>query len=331
MKTDTKEKILTILSHNSALRPAELSRILKISTQALHRQLKSLVQEKKIIRIGSAPNTFYKALHQTSKENTDDFQITDQAKNFLDLNYTYISPEGRILNGLEGFSTWCKSIRETKRQDSLIKEYMEIAQKAISMRSSDDWIEASERIKSIFPEIHLDRLIYKDFYSLPKFGKTRLGVLTLHGKSAQDLATISLIAQMCKATIERIISQLKCDAVAYVPHSIPRKISFLKEFAKNLNLPLPRIELVKAYSGEIPIAQKSLSKLEERVLNARNTIYPLNINYNHQRILLIDDAVGSGASLNETAAKLKQNKKVKFIVGFAIVGSYKGFEVINEI
>jgi hypothetical protein len=41
--------------------------------------------------------------------------------------------------------------------------------------------------------------------------------------------------------------------------------------------------------------------------------------------------VGSWATLNETAKKIKQAHIAKKVIGVAIVWSYKGFEVINEI
>ena len=49
-------------------------------------------------------------------------------------------------------------------------------------------------------------------------------------------------------------------------------------------------------------------------------------------ILLIDDAVGSGATLNETAAQIKRKKLCHGkIIGLAVVGSFKGFDVISEV
>ena len=96
-------------------------------------------------------------------------------------------------------------------------------------------------------------------------------------------------------------------------------------------LKLPKIDLVKAYRGEIPIAQKTLSKLEDRIENARSSIFIKNTKAKYETVLLIDDAVGSGASINEVARKLKEENIAKKVVGVAIVGSYKGFDVISEV
>jgi predicted amidophosphoribosyltransferase len=51
----------------------------------------------------------------------------------------------------------------------------------------------------------------------------------------------------------------------------------------------------------------------------------------YQNLLLIDDAVGSGATLNQIARKIKVKDIAKTIIGLAIVGSYKGFDVITDI
>jgi predicted amidophosphoribosyltransferase len=107
----------------------------------------------------------------------------------------------------------------------------------------------------------------------------------------------------------------------------------MQELANKLDLGLPKAELVKSYQGEIIVPQKSLSGLQERITNAQETIYlksPLSASC--KKLLLIDDAVGSGATLNEIAKKLRfANPSIEQIIGFAIVGSVNGFEVIREI
>jgi predicted amidophosphoribosyltransferase len=56
---------------------------------------------------------------------------------------------------------------------------------------------------------------------------------------------------------------------------------------------------------------------------------PQQKSYNH--ILIIEDAVGSGATINEIAIKLKQKKIATKITGSAITGSFKRFDVISEL
>jgi len=131
--------------------------------------------------------------------------------------------------------------------------------------------------------------------------------------------------------LEQIISHQKIQAVGWIPHTLPRETPFLKELEKQLKLNRPRVPVLKGYSGQIPVAQKSLSKLLDRIENAARTFYVDATGVPFTSILLIDDAIGSGASMHEVAKKLKaKNPKIR-IFGYAVVGSYKGFEVIKEV
>lgn len=72
---------------------------------------------------------------------------------------------------------------------------------------------------------------------------------------------------------------------------------------------LPQVKVNKIKTPII-IQQKALSKIFERLANARNTfVVPQQKRYNH--ILIIDDAVGSGATINEVAIKLKAEFKLQ--------------------
>ncbi len=50
-----------------------------------------------------------------------------------------------------------------------------------------------------------------------------------------------------------------------------------------------------------------------------------------KNVLLIDDAVGSGATFQEVAKKLKKRGIATQVYGLAITGSAKGFDVISEV
>lgn len=121
----------------------------------------------------------------------------------------------------------------------------------------------------------------------------------------------------------------KADAVGFVPPTIRREVQIMKFIEEKLNISLPTIE-IKKISGIIPVPQKSLSKLNERIKNAENT-FAVAENRVFKHIVLIDDAVGSGSTLNQIAGKIKLKGIAKKITGLAIVGSFKGFDVVTDV
>lgn len=329
-KTDTKKRILEFITQKGRVRPNDLIEEFNLSGVMIHRHLRDLLEKGQIAKVGEAPLVFYAPIQQFLVGG--DREILDKkTRDFLQARYVYLTAEGDLLSGADGFWRWAVATRQEKSFKSLAARYIKDRKTADKFYKNNSWINATRKIKTTFPKTVIDKVFYADFYSLPQFGKTKLGNLVLHSKLSQDKGLIAEAADQVAPVIKEIIAKYKVQAVGFIPHSIPRKIPFLKYLKKKLNLVLPEIDLVKAYSGEIPVAQKSLSRIEERVANARNTIFVRDSKVLYKRVLLIDDAVGSGATLSETAYKLKKNYGVAKVFGFALVGSYKGFEVIQEI
>lgn len=335
MITDTSQRILEHISAHKQARAHDLGRILNISQVAVHKQLKKLLIQGKIQKIGKPPQVYYVPVVQKSVSITAKAAILSSGvTNYINTHYLYISPQGQMLYGMDGFREWVRNIKEEARLAPLAEEYVNIHSKAELHRVGKEWIDATEKIHSTFHESNIAKLLYADFYSIPKFGKTKLGQLVLYAKQSQNRELIDTVVNEVKPVIEHIIAEYSIDAIAFIPPSIPRKLQFMDEFQDGLTLNLRYIKLTKAYRGNIIVAQKSLSRLSERVENARNTIFvdAQKTSQGIKNLLLIDDAVGSGATLEETAAKFKQLTLVQgSIIGFAIVGSMKGFEVIVEV
>lgn len=122
----------------------------------------------------------------------------------------------------------------------------------------------------------------------------------------------------------------KIDGILFIPPTVKREIQFMKELEKQLHLPVGTLSVTKIKT-DIIVPQKTLSKLEDRIENAKHTIVVADIKH-YKNILLIDDAVGSGATLNETARQIKnKNLLTGNVIGLAITGSFKGFDVISEV
>ena len=180
-----------------------------------------------------------------------------------------------------------------------------------------------------YEHIWLDDLFYLDFYAIERFGKTRLGTLLHYAKQGQNRFLMKIMMLEIESRIVGFINKHKVDAIGFIPPTIRREVQLMKFMQTYLHIPLPVIEL-KKLSGIIPVPQKSLSKLEERIRNAENTfLVTEQRSFNH--IVLIDDAVGSGSTLNQVAGKIKKKGIARKITGLALVGSLKSFDVIASL
>ena len=325
MISDTKIRILGYIRTNGQARVKDLAGHLEIGNVALHRQLKSLIESGKLTKSGTSPIVFYTLA-------TKSLDQVQEINELLDKYFAYVDPTGVFSTGISGFRTWLKNVSKSDQEISLLSRYTIDRENVNSLFSSAGFIDATKNISKTYEsEMFLDGVYYLDFYSLPTFGKTRLGSMMLYAKQSENRELIWQTADESREIIHKLIDLLKIDAVGYLPHSILRKVQFLKEFSKRLNLSLPKIEMSKAYPGKIRVAQKTLGKLEERIRNARETIFVHKIDTKFNHVLLIDDAVGSAATLNETAKKIKQMGIAEKVYSFAVVGSLKGFEVIREV
>jgi DNA-binding Lrp family transcriptional regulator len=328
MTTSTKSDLLKYLQKHNYATAKELAEVLGISPQALFRHIKTLLQKGDIVKTGSAPKVYYKIGITKTIAVTEDVNVIDEGtKKIIDNNFLIVTPTGEMKEGLEGFSYWTSKTNQDFHKTAL--EYIKTLDKYNKFKVKG-LIDGSEKISTTFEKSYLDKTFYLDFYAIERFGKTRLGSLILYAKQSQNKDLIQKVCDITKASIEDLIKRYKIDAVGFIPPTVPRNLQFMIEFKKMLKLQIPLLEIQKP-NQYIPVAQKTLSKLSDRVENARDSIFVSNDKV-YKNVLLIDDAVGSGSTLNETAKKIRDRKIAKGkIIGLALVGSYKGFEVINEI
>lgn len=331
MRTDTRDKIVNFIKTHRRVRPHDLVREFRLSPVAVHKQLKHLIGTGKISKIGKPPLVYYNYTIDLDLLRQS-ISLVDKQEPEIERSYLYISSSGEKLEGMEGFAAWVRETKQETQFSQLVSEYVKIRESANKHYSNFGWIDATHKLVDTFQDVYVDKLLYQDFYALPKFGKTKLGQLVLYAKQSQSKLLMQEVVELIKPVINKIIRQYKIEAVSFIPFTIPRNIQFLKELALHLAIKASDVKLDKVFTGPVRIAQKSLPKLEQRVENARSTIFPAKSKVSYKRILLIDDAVGSGATLNEAAKKVKEEGIVKDkIIAYAIVGSMKGFEVISEI
>lgn len=324
-----KEKIILLLEEHNELSVKELTDMLLVSKQAVHYVLNQLQESKQVIKFGKSPKTFYRLVRDETPKKKERYHISEEEITFLKTNFLLITEIGEMLEGIEGFEVWCA--KRNLPVQKTIGEYIETRKKYLNYFSSNRLIDGTQKLYTTkgYDAFYLDELYYIDFYAIERFGKTRLGVLLHYAKQGQNKFLMRMLFAEIKKTITDFVAANNIDAVAYVPPTIRREVQIMKVFESYLNLSLPLVRVDKI-SGIIPVPQKSLNKLEERINNADNT-FAVSDTKKFNKLLLIDDAVGSGSTLNQIAKKIKNKGIAKTVTGLAIVGSFKGFDVITDV
>ena len=324
-----KNKIENLFQEKKELSVLEIVSNLNISKQYAHKILIQLLENDFVEKIGSTPKTIYKLKKISEHINSPSIIIPKEKQTFLEQNFILITEIGQLLEGLPAFENWCQ--KRKLPLEKTIDEFILTKDKYNNYLDSNGLISGLDKLKNTkgYDKIHLDELLYLDFYAIERFGKTRLGTILHYAKQGQNKMLMKILIQEIKEKIDVIILEYDIDAVAFVPPTIKRETQLMKFLANGLKINLPVIEIMKI-GGIIPVPQKSLNKIEERINNAENTfVIKGNVSYNN--LLLIDDAVGSGSTLNQISGKIKRKELAKNIIGLAIVGSYKGFDVITDV
>ncbi len=324
MKLKTPERIIAHIKSRGQVTASDLADHLGISRQAVHRQINKLQEQGRVYKVGRAPKVYYLIAEGKVKE--DVVTVPKALKKVIDEYFLNITPSGEKQEGFLGFVDWCK-----KRKEPLEKTANEYAYtlKKYNAYRKDGLIDGMYKAKSTFSKVAVDKLFYIDFYSIERFGKTKLGQLLLYAKQSQNKGLIKELVQIVRPPIERLVRKYKVTAVGFIPPTVKREVQLMRELERQLHLALPKISLVKIKT-DVTVPQKTLNKLDDRIENAKRTII-VDEKKKFKIVLLIDDALGSGATINETAKKIRGQKLADNIIGLAIAGSFSGFEVISEV
>lgn len=327
------KSVENIFLKNEVLGITEIANILWISRTITHKAVKDLLGEKKVKKVGKWAHTRYKSLiFEENKAKVSEKKLIDfQTKKFLDEYFYKFSSTGKLLLGFEWFQTWIFS-RNFDFEKSL-KNYKNTINYIEKLKNKCGLLDATSVFSKKFQENYMKKVVYADEYSCMEFGRTKLAEMTFFAKQSQNKKLINESLEEIFYKLECLIHTESIDAIAITPWSIERKNQLLQMLQTKLEvLNLPFIFLRKYFENDISIPQKSIKSKKWRIENAENTIFVLDKNLKkYKNILLIDDFVGSGATLNITARKLSE-KWAKNIIWFSFVGSLDlTYEVINEI
>lgn len=322
----TSDKILQYIAKNGRASGKEITEYLKdISSRAVRKQLKNLLDKDILTKVGRPPKVYY--LLATKKETPTIVSVDRAISRIINDRYLFISPTGQAKSGWEGFIAWCEKTKQDPIKTAY--EYIRTLKKYDRFRK-DNFIDGMTKMQQTFGQVYVDKLFYLDFYSIERFGKTKLGQMLLYAKQSQNKDLMRELIDGIHPRVTAIVRKFNIDGVLFIPPTVRREVQFMKELENRLRLPLRTVTVGKVRT-DIVVPQKTLTKLVDRIENARHTII-VEDKKSYKNILLVDDAVGSGATINETAKQIKKKELCRGkIIGLAITGSFKGFDVISEV
>lgn len=335
----TSDKILAYIAERGQASGKGLADHLGITDRAVRKQLYFLFESGRVDKIGKPPRVFYilpkkhyilkgeTGGHNLSLDDISSVRFSVQESKVIQENFLYITSQGKRLEGISGFVRWCKDRSFSVEQKA--SEYVRIYEKYNALKKHG-LISGKKKMRDTFADKPcLDDVFYVDFYSWEIFGKTKLGQLLLYGKQSQNRKIMLEVAESVRSHVDTLIEKYEIGAVGFVPPTVKRETQFMKVLEQKLNVPVPILRMEKIKT-EIITPQKTLSRLRDRIENAEHSMVVTDTR-SFKKVLLIDDAVGSGATLNQIACKIKRLNVAHTVYGFSVTGSVKGFDVISEV
>lgn len=327
MRIETIEPIMEYIRVNQPARVVDMIQHTWLSKIRVHKILKYLIEEKKLIKSWRPPKVYYEIAQNEDIEKVD---FAQEDRNILEKQYLYIDARGKRYNWVDWFIRRCGKWNQKPLQK--IKDYRDILKYIDSIRWICWCISAYEWFSKKIWDAQLNQLYYLELYQLLEFGKSKLASLSYYAKQWQSKELVREVIELTKERIDCFLKKEKFDAVCYIPWSVPRdRQQFMDELNKGRDIRLPYVYLEKI-SRDIIVPQKSLDKIHDRIMNARETIIVWKNNWTYNHVLLIDDFVGSWWTMNESARKLKESWIAKKITWLSLVGNIDmKYEVIREI
>lgn len=325
----TIHKLITFLEGQPGSRPKSIADFTGLSRQYIQ---KILAGNKDLFTVtGSGPNRFYSLKNENIEGPKQPSNIPVKAAQntrdrLINEHYYSLTPLGEELEGVEGLVRWCEA--RGYNFDAKVKEYVSIINKYYPPNLNQP-IDFTDKLKNTFENVAIKKVWAVDYYNFEIFGKTKLGTQVMIAKQTGDEKITKELINKMNPQINKIIESYSIEAIAFVSPTIQRQSQLMSKLDNNIATQIPRIRVHKV-GARILIAQKTLKSLEDRILNAAQTFVVESSNQ-YKNILIVDDALGSGATLNEIAKLIMRKKIAENCYGLVLVSSPSGYEIINEV
>ena len=308
--------------------PTDIHKKTKIGLSLVNRHLRDLVSSGYVEKIGKPPSTLY-SLAQHPSHLLIKSPIIDKHFVFIDLTV------GSVFYGVEGFLLWSPHNLKKYSLYEKVLLYEDRIRETESLRNKSLVFSLNSKLSAMGEKIFLQEVSSAFLNSMPDFGLTKQSVLLSIAKEGASRAKKfghSLIDDFFPI-LSRYMGRYDFDAVLFVPPSAKRRVQIMSLLTEEFKDNFPNLPIIKAKKrhGDVILQQKSIKGLPNRLANAEATFVVGPADTCYDKVLLIDDFVGSGATLNVLARKVLEQDIAKEVYGIGMVGIIeKGFVVVKK-
>ena len=319
--TDLQKRFIALLRKHTALRPVEITRLLGVSRFSVYTAALDLVKRGYLVRSGTRPFVLYRLVPDLSE--------------CVQESFFFKTVSGGLLFGMEGFRMWVEEHLSSLSFKEKISLYESAYTDYLKLRIQGFRFETPRLVSHT--SLCFDSLCCLDLYTLSvgeEQKRTKPAVLLDAVKSDPlsfnkvDTPLFTEFAEYLTSSVERIHSFAEArnsTAVAFVPPTRRRPVQFMsrlkKEFLKWNISSLPCVPIERDFTASsIRLEQKSIASMKGRLENAQATYRVSFSGASYDSVLLVDDLIGSGATMNEVARKLKESGVAKTVHCLGLVG-----------
>ena len=306
-----KKKILECIKKTEKISPKEVSSITKYGSSTVTKYMAELLKDGYITKIGNSPHVHYVAVPYASEI----------------MQGSFVYKDGNItLFGIEGFRKWSEKVLKEYSYEEKVKIYEDAYREYQEIKGSNGYYTIDLKIEDVV----LDGLFCINLYNMPiKDGitkRTKSALLFEIVKGSGNQKKLKENVKYFYDDIKKIVSfvlERDIEAVSFIPPTASRPVQVMKLLKDNFEsrLTIPTVKIKRNFTDPAGsrMEQKHIGSVEGRIKNARETYNPI-FEKKYKSVLLVDDIIGSGATINEVAKKIKEKGIAEKVYAMGLVG-----------
>lgn len=315
----TRQRIVELL-RNQRLSPSDIQQKIGISAPVVYAHLRFLVERGFIKKFGSAPRVLYTVREKTSIDVVDE-------------HFVFQDSLGGLHFGMNGFHLWSDRGLKKLSFEEKVDRY---AERISAMESNNhdgffDMIKKLQNIVALGEDIYLKEMVCLSLRSVQDFGRTKMGVYMDVVKSVANMKFMDVVLDFATPLIIAYAKKKQVNAIGFIPPTRKRSKQIMTLLEKRIRKSPLRVAVIdiKKIRADTPREQKTIRDLQGRIYNADHTflISQYSHVHNYKKILLVDDFIGSGTTLNQVAKMLRQRGFAGETFGLGVVGEERGYSV----